>query len=298
MLFIIFNKKSHFVYLSYGQKIDRPFLWLSKFNKNRFCVDIHEVYDIGTSLSESEKKKIDRLFQKSIRYVISHSTSTKDKLVSMNYSGTILNVPHVHYNGLTELSFDKINEEVRKSILPNRVNILFFGHLRRSKGISKLFELMNNVENQDLLEKFNIVIAGNDTKNIIGEDSLKFKSGISNAQILRYISDEEMAFLYSESDYCILPYSIISQSGVVEMAVQFQTPLLLSDIPEFEQYINDHPSFGHLFSIEKQHEFEELLNNISQQSTDYYKIEEVEVHKNKSAFDSFAKSFRTDFLKI
>lgn len=297
LFFILFNRNAHFVYLSYGQKIDRPFLWLARLNKSRFCVDIHEVYDIGTSLSEADKKKMDNCYRKSIKYVISHSESTMNRLSKMCYTGTIFQMPHVRYLDFKKSSTDTIPLEIKHAFKTDRINILFFGHIRLSKGIIELFEMFNHIENTDLLDKVNIIIAGNDTNNIIAGNSLQFNSQISNSLILRYITDEEMSYIYSSCDYCILPYTEISQSGVVEMAVRFRKPLLLSDLPEFRRYLNLHSSFGHIFELNNQAFFEDILNTLKPQPSDYYTLNDLEIYKDEIAFQSFTQSFKSDFIK-
>ena len=104
--------------------------------------------------------------------------------------------------------------------------VLFFGNIDIYKGVEYLYKAFKNNQN---LQDYHLVIAGN--------GPLYFTLS-HNPRILfvnRYIADDEMKSLFTKSSCVVFPYISATQSGVLSIAYQFQTPALVSDIPYFRE---------------------------------------------------------------
>jgi glycosyltransferase involved in cell wall biosynthesis len=291
--FILFHKKSHFIYLSYGSLFDIPFLFLSILNRKRFIVDIHEIYDLASPPSNIIRKTFDFVYKYLIKITITHSEKTNQRLSEIGFNGTNVLVPHFKYtNYHASFTGETIKKEVRQLFKSDKINILFFGHIRLSKGIDLLYELINKIENVELKEKINIIIAGNDTDNIIEKKKLTFNNDISYTMLLRRISDNELEYIFNNCNYLILPYKEISQSGIVEMAIKYRKPMLLSDIPEFNHYLEKFSSFGHIISLTNKKQFENLLQEITFTPLQHYiELDLIKYNKNE-LFEKFITNFK------
>lgn len=291
LVFILFKRKSNFIYLSYGCLFDIPFLLLSSIYGNRFIIDIHEIYDLADTPSNFIKKIFNLIFKKLIKKSIIHSEKNIKRLNEIGYKGKIIFVPHFRYDEKIN-SKNNINLKVKSLFIKDKINIVFFGHIRLSKGIDLLYEYLNGISNIKILDKLNFIIAGNDTDNLIAKKKMIFNTDISNNILLRRLDDDELEYIFIHADYLILPYKEISQSGIIEMAIKYKKPMLLSDIPEFVSYLNRHPSFGHVFLDSK--DFEKTLLRIQSEKHNYYNENDLTNYYTESSF----LNFKEEFLKI
>jgi hypothetical protein len=109
-----------------------------------------------------------------------------------------------------------------------------------------VLDIVEKISAPDNRSQFNFILAGNDPDQIIGRMLQSKGSGfITDLKLLlRYITDYELSYLFSKVDYIFLPYKEISQSGVLEMAVNFRKPVITSSHSYFRDFLSRFPSFG------------------------------------------------------
>ena len=56
---------------------------------------------------------------------------------------------------------------------------------------------------------------------------------------IRRIPNEDVADLFSKSDYFVMPYQDIAQSGAITVAFRYNVPTIVSDIPQFREFVED-----------------------------------------------------------
>jgi glycosyltransferase involved in cell wall biosynthesis len=126
--------------------------------------------------------------------------------------------------------------------------ILFFGNIKPGKGLDILIKAMPLV--RERIDKLRLVIAGRlcggITKNWL-LNTLKEK-GISNVVIpkLEFIPEETILCYYMASDIVVLPYTTISESGVLRYAQTCGRTVVCSDLKEFRDTVV-HGETGYLF---------------------------------------------------
>jgi glycosyltransferase involved in cell wall biosynthesis len=183
-------------------------------------------------------------------------------------------------------------EEVVNLISKEKLNILFFGFIRLSKGIDIVIDISGKLAISDFKNRINLIIAGNDPDRIT-DSLLKGKDEFCRRKIsmlCRYIPDSEMRFLFQNSDFVILPYREISQSGVLEMAVLFRKPVITSPIEYFRDYLENFKSFGICVKDFKPESFVDALmklaDNVSEIPSFYSEedLRKFEDYKNPDLF--------------
>ncbi len=107
--------------------------------------------------------------------------------------------------------------------------LLFFGKIRRYKGLEVFLEALHLLNGR---MPFHATIAGEFYFNPGPlrqlarrwnlEDRLHWES--------RYLPDSEVPRLFRDADLVVLPYLEATQSGVVPLAYQFDTPVIASDV--------------------------------------------------------------------
>ena len=139
--------------------------------------------------------------------------------------------------------------ENRQTVNPKNLTILFFGTVRKNKGLLEFFSLVNkaNINTQ----KITFIIAGefseyskSDLQHIIEQSKYKIDIQIEN----RFVDDEEKKQMFQKAHYILLPYlnDFLAQSGVVMDAYQYKKPLIASSNPSLK-YLITHESTGYLY---------------------------------------------------
>jgi len=292
-LFILIYRKSYFIYQSFGNRIDTLFMLLGWIGGNRFILDIHDLYDPSKESSDSCKRSVLKRVQR-IKKVIIHSEKIQKQLDSFGYSGDVILVPHFRYN------FESIPKEERNDVTDlfdrKKINLLFFGHIRESKGIKELFKLINGISDTKVQNAIHLVIVGSDTNQCIDRFDLRISNKVSSNMLLRKVSDSEMQNAYSHADYVLLPYLSISQSGVIESAISYRKPVVVSDLPFFRKYLSQYPSFGVQFDIQDQDSFNHLVGDFVDSTEEYYLEEDLNNYMNTQVYEEFKYNFTVSFL--
>ncbi|MFO1096667.1 MAG: glycosyltransferase, partial [Planctomycetaceae bacterium] len=113
---------------------------------------------------------------------------------------------------------------------------LFFGNIRDDKNLGLMLEALRTHRDAVHLVVAGRV-AGDSHRPVAHYRELAERLGLANAVTFdeRYISDAEVPDLFTACDWATLPYSrqFTSQSGVLNVAVSYQRPILISATPTF-----------------------------------------------------------------
>jgi len=119
----------------------------------------------------------------------------------------------------------------------NIVRFLNFGIIRDYKRVDLLIEA-GNMLYESGYRNFRILIAGSSN-----EWETRYAPMIKHPEVfelqIRRIPNEEVANLFAISDYFVMPYQDIAQSGAITVAFQYNVPTIVSDIPQFKEFVED-----------------------------------------------------------
>jgi glycosyltransferase involved in cell wall biosynthesis len=126
-------------------------------------------------------------------------------------------------------------QEARKHLgLPeNEKIILFFGFIRKYKGLDLLLEAMQIIKNQQsAISNLKLLVAGEFYEDRKQYDELVQQLNIAESLILRtdFIPDSEVKYYLSAADFVIQPYKNATQSGVTPLAYHFEKPMLVTNV--------------------------------------------------------------------
>lgn len=282
--FIITHINDKIIYLTYGELYEIPFLLISSISKNAF-IDVHEVHALKYADDSKIAKFIEYIYKKRIRNIIYHSDRTYNILNGKNMN--MLFVPHFKYVFKKEYNKDNLSKGISESFINRDAKkFLFFGNLSTVKGVDIVVDVFTHIANIN----YELVIAGKNVENI------NFQNVHSqNIKVFdRHINDDELVFLYSNTDYILLPYRKSSQSGIFAMAAYFHKPMILSDIPYFSEMLSEFPSFGVKSSLSDYGET--ILKIIEKDNNFYYKTEDCEKFEMKKEIEEFIMNF-LDYYK-
>lgn len=134
--------------------------------------------------------------------------------------------------------FDKLPH--RNKIDGDKIRILFFGQLKRIKGIDILLEAFKIVCEKSSC--FELTIVGRPWKMSRIEMIERLKSYNFGSKLnfnLKFVTDSEATNYYMNSDIVVLPYTRIYNSGVLLLSFSYGRTVITSDLPPFLELVEN-----------------------------------------------------------
>ena len=119
--------------------------------------------------------------------------------------------------------------------------ILFFGFIRKYKGLDILLDAMKLLSNKPATQHIQLLIAGefyDDAKPYLEQIE---KLGIEDRLILRteFIRDKEVRYYLCAADVVVQPYRNATQSGVTPLAYHFEKPMIVTNVGGLQALVPD-----------------------------------------------------------
>jgi len=236
-VFRIGHRKELIIYQSFGFRPMDILFCIVFLGRSNFRILVHDLFQITGKEGRLSTTVAKFFYSHCFGKYICHSVDVKESLESLCHrkDKDIAYFPHLEYSYSTEYDIQSVGSDILDSIKRDRINVLCFGQVRLSKGIDVLLDAWKLVDQ----DKFNLVIAGTD------KDKLLFNVvSTTNMQVIpRYISDNELNYLFSKTDAVVLPYREIYQSGVLETVVHFRKKAILSPVRAFMRFADSYRSF-------------------------------------------------------
>ena len=235
------------------------------------------IHDVSSFANLSDSSIIGSMIYKLTDLILTHNEFSKSEIikVSPNLSSRIYIVPHGNYIPFIRVQNDKERSRKRLEIPNNKKVLLFFGMIKKVKGLDVLLYALKDVikENPDAL----LLIAGKVWENdftiyqrIIDENNLSDYCLLHT----KFIPHADVEHYYCAADLVVLPYKKIYQSGVLVMTLSYGKPALVSDLPPLKEVVTDMQT-AFLFESENSISLAEKLNLIL---LDPEKLEQVRIN--------------------
>ncbi len=151
----------------------------------------------------------------------------------------------IPYAKLVHPVYENFGERVSKSearsklgIEPDCKVILFFGYIRRYKGLHSLLESMALLPKE---MNIRLLVAGEfyEKQDEYRELIARLKLGDRVIIHSDYIPTSEVAKYFSAADCVVLPYRSATQSGIVQIAYNFDKPVIATDVGGLSEVVLD-----------------------------------------------------------
>ncbi|MFC4261362.1 glycosyltransferase [Ferruginibacter yonginensis] len=140
---------------------------------------------------------------------------------------------------ITHPLYDNFGEKITKEaaraalgITNNDKIVLFFGFIRKYKGVDMLLDAINIIKKQQNKVPFKVLIAGE-----FYEDRQPFDTQIAELLLADYlilktdfIPDYQVRNYFCAADVVIQPYRNATQSGVTPLAYHFEIPMIVTNV--------------------------------------------------------------------
>ena len=150
----------------------------------------------------------------------------KNELLTLKPNAKVLVKIHPVYNHFSKIS-DSENAKKLLKVDSTKKTILFFGLIRDYKGLDLLLNAFGILGNE-----YQLIIAGEPYSNFS-----KFQHIIDQLPNKRnihlfnhFIPDEQVPNFFSASDVIVLPYKNITQSGIANLAINYDLPMITTNV--------------------------------------------------------------------
>jgi glycosyltransferase involved in cell wall biosynthesis len=164
--------------------------------------------------------------------LIVHTRISRDELVARGVPPSKISIiPH----GILQYPSQASENET-----DNPRTILFFGTIKPYKNIETLLEAYAKLP-AETCEKVELRIAGNPQMDVRPLRERATTLGIQSSVHwdFRFVPDAEVPRLFSDADLIVFPYDDIDQSGALLTALQYETPIVATDIAGFASVLTD-----------------------------------------------------------
>jgi len=162
-----------------------------------------------------------------VDYFVVQSKAVERELQGFQPRARYRLVPHPVYEIFGQ-GFTKAEARSTLGLSDERV-ILFFGYVRRYKGLHTLLDAMPGIL-QTL--KVKLLVVGE-----FYDDEQKYRKQVADhglqddvVVVSDYVPNETVGLYFSACDVVVLPYISATQSGIVQIAYQFDKPVIATDV--------------------------------------------------------------------
>ncbi len=204
-----------------------------------------KVVCIADNIIPHEKRIGDNLFTKYFVKPIDGFITMSEKVLSdlkiFNIHKPSKYVSHPLYDNFGE-KIGKVSAREKLQINKDDSIVLFFGFIRKYKGLDLLFEAIKILKDKVTHNHIKYLIAGEFYEDRKPYDELIQKLGISSNLILKtdFIPDSEVKYFLCASDVVIQPYKNATQSGVTPLAYHFEKPMIVTNVGGLPALVPDY----------------------------------------------------------
>lgn len=223
------KQKPELIILQWWHPYFAPCFWLicKLLRREKILFVCHNVFP-------HERFPLDRLLTKWTlgcgRYFITQSKMDARDLLSVKHDAVYRVTPHPTYGMFCRqgMSMQKAREQLQ--IDQGQRVLLFFGFVRKYKGLQYLLEAMKLLKERDFKVQLWVVGDFGEDKEEYVEQIRAFEIGDQVQMVEGYVPDDEVEKYFAASDLVVLPYLSATQSGIVQIAFGFEKPVLVTEV--------------------------------------------------------------------
>ena len=183
------------------------------------------------------------------KQLINYFIKSCDGFIAM--SKQVMNDLFIFYKGknvqlIPHPIYDLFGEQVNKTeactqlqLDPSASYILFFGFIRKYKGLDLLLEALGDARLKN--KNIKAIIAGEFYEDKNFYQSIIDRLQLNDQLLLRteYIPDSQVKYYFGASDIVVQPYRSATQSGITQIAYHFEKPMIVTDVGGLPELVQD-----------------------------------------------------------
>ncbi len=227
-----------------------------------------------------------RLAMNSPEVVMVQSTRDAEQVKKVFPHKKCIKAFHPMYDNFPKTGVNRADAREKLGLKSQRV-LLFFGHIRKYKGLDGLLNAMPLVLKKT---ECTLVVAGEFYEprepfdQIIARHGMEGRVRIDDA----YIGNEKVELYFSAADAVVLPYVTASQSGVIALAYHFNVPAITTDVGGLKDVV-DQGKTGYLVPPNDSEKLAEAILKFYQEKDGIDFESNIAALKAKYSWDALAR---------
>lgn len=245
---------------------------------------------IADNVIPHEKRPGDAQFTKYfLKPVHAFITMSKDVLhdLQMITNKPAMFSPHPLYDNYGE-HVDKQTACNKLGLNPNDPHILFFGFIRKYKGLDLLLEAMGDerIKATDI----KLIVAGEFYGERKPYDDIIEKHQLQDkvALFTEFIPNDEVRYYFGATDLVVQPYRSATQSGITQTAYYFEKPMIVTKVGGLSEVVIDGKT-GFITEPEPEKIADNILRFFSKRSIPNLEENMIE-EKKKYSWENFTRN--------
>ncbi len=230
-----------------------------------------------------ERRIEDRLLTRiglwNVHYFIVQSKAVKNDLLEFRPDAIYREVPHPVYE-IFGNPYTRQQAREHFNLKPNDKVILFFGYVRKYKGLHYVIQAMPGVRDQMNIK---LLIAGE-----FYDDRKKYLEQIEQLNLQDsvfvfddYIPNEQVGLYFNAADIVVLPYTSATQSGIIQISYNYDKPVITTNVGGLPEVVKEGKT-GFIVPAED-------VDSLTAAIIGFFKI------KNKVTFTNNIKKYKKQF---
>jgi glycosyltransferase involved in cell wall biosynthesis len=249
-----------------------------------------DVLIICENLIPHEKRPGDLAFTKYFfRYcsmAVAQSTVVKKDLERLFPSIPHAMLPHPTYENFGAL-LPKEATRAKLGITAPKV-ILFFGFVRKYKGLDRLLAAMPEIVRR--IPDLHLLVVGE-----FFDDAAPYlqqirEGGVESHVTIHdtYVPNDQVAEWFSAADMLVLPYHSATNSGIAQIAYNFATPVIVTDVGSLSEVVIDGRT-GFVLRDASPNGIASAVERMYEDDTIARFSEEIKIERRKYSWDAFVE---------
>lgn len=247
-----------------------------------------QIISIVDNIIPHEKRIGDKLFSQYFvkpvdRFVVMSRSVGEDLKLFIKKDKPVKYVPHPVYDNYGEILNKKIAKDFLK-LKNDEKYILFFGFIRKYKGLDLLYQAMGDPRVKAL--GIRLIVAGEYYVDENYYDDIIEEEGIRNNLELHtgFISNDEVKYYFCSADIVVQPYKTATQSGISQLAYHFEKPMLVTNVGGLPEIVN-HGEAGYVVDIDKTQIADAIIDFYENKREEKF-IEKVKENKKRFSWSN------------
>jgi glycosyltransferase involved in cell wall biosynthesis len=170
--------------------------------------------------------------------------------------------------------------------------VLYFGYVRPYKGVMVLLEAMKEIENrQEEIGEMLLLLVGE-----FYDDERKYRQRVRDLKLearVRFVNDyvpnDQVASYFCAADVVALPYLSATQSGIAQIAYNFNKPVIATDVGGLAEVIL-HERTGFLVPPNEPRALAETVHRFYREKRETEFAANVKIEKRKYAWENLVQN--------
>jgi glycosyltransferase involved in cell wall biosynthesis len=220
---------------------------------------------------------------------IAQSGVVRDELLRFRPRALVREVPHPVYSIFPP---GPSRDESRRTLgITTRRLVLFFGFIRDYKGLMTLIRALAGIT-ADL--DVGLLVGGEFYENDAPYRQEVRRLGLEHRVFWhdRYIPNEEVGRFFSAAEAVVLPYHAATQSGIIQIAVNFGTPVITTNVGGLPEVVR-HGEMGYVVPPESPEELARAITRFYREEKEADFRAGVEKARSRYSWEPLAQALES-----